>query len=131
MTAIGTRNVLLSIMLLGGLAGCSSMPGGGQNASTGNSEATRTSQSAQSVPEDVVKTGMSQAEPSDPGMSQNQDASAGSTQTATEAPPSGERGHAVQVSCPEPTAAQPGQCFTRVLYPPQFKDGELMAPFAK
>jgi len=112
------------MLVLVGLAGCGTMSGDRHNASGGNSEATRTSQGAQSAPENAVKTGMSQAEPSDAGATQTQ-VSASSIQTANETPQSGTRGRAVQVACPEPTGAQPGQCFTRVLYPPQFNEQQV------
>jgi len=148
MTRIG-RNVLLSIMVLAGLAGCGTMSRGDHNASAGNTAAsagntsasagnsnasasastsisqTATARSAESVPDNAVKTGMSQAEPSDSGMTQNQDTSAGSTPTANQAAEPTQRTRAVQVSCPEPTGAQAGQCFTRVLYPPQFNEQQV------
>jgi len=68
---------------------------------------------------------MSQAEPSETAVTQNQNASAASTQTANQATEPADRTPAVQVSCPEPTGAQPGQCFTRVLYPPQFNEQQV------
>lgn len=122
MTSIGTRNTVLSIMVLVGLAGCSTMSGGDRSASSSSAAAARTSQNTQSIPENAVKTGMSQAEPSGSAVTQNQDASAASTQTANQVTEPADRTRAVQVSCPEPTGAQPGQCFTRVLYPPQFNE---------
>src|SRR6185436_14244469 len=116
MSAMVKRNMLF-LMMVGGLVGCGTMSGEGHHTGASGGEAARTAQPGQSAPDNVVKTGMSQEDTTAGGTSQEQNTSSAAANQAEQrsgAQPS-DRGRAVQVSCPEPTNAQAGQCFTRVL----------------
>ena len=115
MSRVGRLSIVLITICAAGLGGCTTTPGSARPAKEASTD-------TQTTPEErVVKTGVPAS-----------DASGVST-TASEAvrqdDPSIDRGtkdsshnQTVQVSCPEPSNAQPGQCFTRVLYPAKFSE---------
>jgi hypothetical protein len=125
--------MILAAMSLCALAACSTMSADRRSdaRSTGDN-ASMTQNSAAAVPEErVVHTGI-------PEDSTQTNADSSSTQTATNAaaaPPDSaqenrdqaqtQSARTVQVTCPEPSGAQAGQCFTRVLYPPQFTETQV------
>jgi hypothetical protein len=125
MNGIGNTNLLLSILILTGLAGCGTMSGNDRDVSQSDGAQTRTTQQGtQTVPDNAVKTGMSEAESSDTAVSQDSKADADRSRQASQ-PQSSDRAPAVQVNCSEPANAQPGQCFSRVLYPAKFNQQDV------
>jgi len=69
----------------------------------------------------AVHTGVppDQAAPADTSSQATTSANDQSTNQASN------RSQTMQVSCPEPTNAQPGQCFSRVLYPAKFSEQQV------
>jgi murein L,D-transpeptidase YcbB/YkuD len=68
-----------------------------------------TDESAQNASRDASATSADRTTPNESANRADQDTSA-------------DHGRAVRVSCPEPAGAKAGECFTRVLYPPQFNE---------
>ena len=114
MTRIGNPSILFIALCAAGLAGCTTTP-------------TYTSDN---------KYTYCSSHKEDPGCGGTVQSMAASEAPASPAPqrqpaeqaqptPPANRGNTVAVSCAEPSGAQAGQCFTRVLYPAKFKDEEV------
>jgi len=93
--------------------------GAGNGASAATTSAAVRSDSDSAMRDRAVRTGIPSDEPAPTSAAPSQATAATSDQGTT---PTNDQGQTVQVNCPEPTTAQPGQCFTRVLYPPKFTE---------
>lgn len=134
------RNALLSALIVAGLAGCTTLSSNDRGTAGYNSGASNVAHTNDGALGDPVKTGAVPDEPVRPGIAQgdtsdgiNSDANAAESADADDnnaasderSAQSGDRAATVQVSCPEPSGAQPGQCFSRVLYPAKFSEQQV------
>jgi len=108
MDGIGRLTVSLIALCATGIAGCMT---------TSHNRSADSMSTSQSMHSEPVRTGMSE--------DQSSTSPAPDRVTSKTTDQDSQRSPTVQVACAQPADAQPGQCFSRVLYPPKFTEQQV------